>query len=75
MRGALVHDALYQLMREGKLDGDECRIPADRRLKEMCLEDGMNWFRAQYEYFAVSRMAGFAIDPAHRKKPIKAPRN
>ncbi len=73
MRGALVHDALYQLMREGELDGEKYKIPADKLLKEMCLADGMNWFRAQYVYFAVSRLAGFAIDPANSKKPARAP--
>ena len=29
MRGSLVHDALYQLMREGALDKEACRDPAD----------------------------------------------
>ena len=69
MRGALVHDALYQLMREGKLD-KKYRIPADQLLKKMCEDDGMGWFRVKYVYWAVSKLAGFAIDPANSKKPI-----
>jgi len=52
MRGSLVHDALYQLMREGKLDR-KWRKRADELLREICLEDGMSRFRAWYVYHAV----------------------
>ncbi|WP_078126144.1 hypothetical protein [Leptospira alexanderi] len=50
LRGSLVHDALYQLMREKKLDWQLYRDPADQLLKQICLEDGMNAFRAAYVY-------------------------
>ncbi|MBN1622518.1 MAG: DUF1353 domain-containing protein [Endomicrobiales bacterium] len=50
MRGSLVHDALYQLMREGHLDYKTQRKQADFILKQMCLEDGMSSFRAWYVY-------------------------
>ncbi|EMJ66210.1 hypothetical protein LEP1GSC051_1244 [Leptospira sp. P2653] len=50
LRGSLVHDALYQLMREKKLDWKLYRDPADQLLKQICLEDGMNAFRAAYVY-------------------------
>ncbi|AOP32549.1 hypothetical protein A0128_00845 [Leptospira tipperaryensis] len=50
MRGSLIHDALYQLMREEKLDRKIYRKSADAILKEVCLEDGMNFFRANYVY-------------------------
>ncbi|EMJ98133.1 hypothetical protein [Leptospira alstonii] len=50
MRGSLVHDALYQLMREEKLDRLKYRENADQLLKKICLEDGMNSFRASYVY-------------------------
>ncbi len=56
MRGSLAHDALYQLMREGKLNR-HYRKYTDRLLKKICLEDGMNKFRAWYVYKAV-RMFG-----------------
>jgi hypothetical protein len=52
MRASLVHDALYQLMREGELEY-KYRIVADKLLREMCLEDGMWGFRAWYVYWAV----------------------
>ena len=41
MRGSLVHDALYQLMRLGELDLS-FRETADDLLKTMCRADGMN---------------------------------
>lgn len=53
MRGSLIHDALYQLMREGEIDRKEYRGHADRLLREICLKDGMNKFRAWYVYHAV----------------------
>jgi hypothetical protein len=52
MRGSLEHDALYQLMREGKLPR-EYRKEADLRLREVCLEDGMSSIRAWWVYRGV----------------------
>ena len=52
MRGALAHDGLYQLMREGKLDRKH-RKCVDQLLRQICLEDDMNKFRAWYVYQAV----------------------
>ena len=46
MRGSLVHDALYQLMRENHLNHSEYRGPADRVLQKICKEDGMWSLRA-----------------------------
>lgn len=45
MRGSLVHDALYQLMRLGLL-GETYRIHADKAFRRICLEDGMSAIRA-----------------------------
>ena len=52
MRGSLVHDALYQLMREGVL-GQEYRKCADRLLLNICRADGMSWPRATWVYLAI----------------------
>jgi len=56
MRGSLVHDAIYQLMREKLLD---CgwRETADSELRRICQEDGMSWLRAWWVYKGV-RMGG-----------------
>ncbi|WP_078124387.1 DUF1353 domain-containing protein [Leptospira alexanderi] len=50
IRASLIHDALYQLMREEKLDRIKYRENADQLLRKICLEDGMNFFRATYVY-------------------------
>jgi len=57
MRGALVHDVLYQLMRDKVLDSEKDRKYADDLLKEMCIEDGMSKIRAWYVHKAV-RLCG-----------------
>jgi hypothetical protein len=59
MRGSLVHDALYQLLRAGKID-QKYRKYADQLLREMCRQDGMSAFRAWYVYRTVRAFAGFA---------------
>ena len=56
MKGSLVHDALYQLMREGVLPLTD-RKRADEMLCEICLSVGMSRIRAWYVYWAV-RMFG-----------------
>ena len=53
MRGSLVHDALYQLIREKKLNLKLWRSYADELLRQICIEDGMHPFRANYVYWAV----------------------
>lgn len=52
MRGSLVHDALYQLMREGLLPRTY-RDVVDRLLQTMCYEDGMSRLRAWAVYQGV----------------------
>ena len=63
MRGSLVHDALYQLMRERVLDRERDRKDADRLLRRLCVEDGMWRFRARYVYWFVRMFGGGAAKP------------
>lgn len=56
MRGSLVHDVLYQLMRE-ELIPQEHREYADTLLREICIEDGMSKIRAWWVYQGV-RLGG-----------------
>lgn len=72
MRGSLVHDALYQLIRTGLLD-PEWRGPADRELKLICLQDGMSKARAFYVYKALRAAGSFAASPDNKKKVYTAP--
>ncbi len=74
MRGSLVHDALYQLMREMKLNR-KWRKQADKELYRDCRDDGMSWFRANYIYLLVRKFAGFSSSPRNRKKVITAPKS
>lgn len=64
MRGSLVHDAMYQLIRLEKLDKNVYRKYADQELYRICREDGMNWFRANIVYYGL-RIGG---NPAARKR-------
>lgn len=59
-RGSLVHDALYQLMREGHL-GFGYRKLADQELIRICKEDGMSGFRAWYYMLAVRTFGSFTV--------------
>lgn len=73
MRGSLVHDALYQLMREGHLDHEHYREAADRILQKICKEDGMWSLRAWWVYQGVRLFADPAADPASKRPIVRAP--
>lgn len=74
MRGSLVHDALYQLMRERKLIKAIHRDPADSLLQQMCKNDDMSSIRACWVYQGVSKFGESAADPSNIKLVIKAPK-
>jgi hypothetical protein len=56
MLGSLIHDAIYQLMREGWLDFAE-RKQADELLRDIMISKGMTKFRARIWYRAVRKAA------------------
>lgn len=71
MLGALIHDALYELLRGGLAErcGKEfkdVREIADNIFYDVMIESGMNKFRAGYIYKAV-RAAGFSAARCARK--------
>jgi hypothetical protein len=70
MRGSLIHDALYQLIREGELP-KSARVQADRELYRACREDGMNLVRAAYVYAAVRLFGRWAVQT--EKEILEAP--
>lgn len=57
MRGSLIHDALYQLIRRGHLFEGYWRKYADDILMKTCREDGMGRLRA-YLVFVCVRVFG-----------------
>lgn len=73
MRGALVHDALYQLMREGALDSKTHRDIADRLLRDLCKQDGMSALRAWWVYRGVRFGGGPSADERGIKPIMYAP--
>jgi len=68
MQGSLVHDALYQLMREGVIPQHQ-RKRADEILREICIADGMSRIRGWWVYQAV-RIGG---DSSARPDMLSAP--
>lgn len=71
MRGSLVHDALYQLMRHKLLDVGN-RKNADNELRRLCREDGMSWLRAWWVFKGV-RFGGEGSAIWQEEKILTAP--
>lgn len=55
LRGSMVHDALYDLMRKGLLDSSQWRETADIELARICREDGMRKSRIVILNFLVRK--------------------
>ena len=72
MTGSLVHDLLYQLIRLGLID-PKYKAYADRMLKEICVEDGMNRIRAACWLWAVKTFGGASCKPDAEPKEEVAP--
>jgi len=72
MRGATKHDAIYQMIREGKLPMS-ARAKADTMLKEDCVIDGMIKIRVRWIYAAVNKVAKFAAKAGAIRKQLSAP--
>lgn len=75
MRGSLVHDALYQLMRQRFLPGGNTptREKIDRLLQRHCREDGMSKMRAWWVFKGVHYGARKSSTYAQRRKVFSAP--
>lgn len=72
MRGSLLHDAAYQLLRMGYLD-PKWRSIADEELDRLLREDGMWWPRRKLWVRALKRFGSSAADPKNKKKVLTAP--
>lgn len=72
MRGSLVHDAMYQLMREKHI-GQQHRELADKILRKICREDGMSAIRAWWVYQGVRFGGGEAADQDNENPVLTAP--
>ncbi len=72
MRGSLVHDALYQLLREKEIV-QKWRDEADEELRRICRVDGMWRIYSNWVHWAVRKFGKTGADPESRKKIHKAP--
>lgn len=73
MRGALVHDAFYQLMRMGLLDR-KWKAAIDKLFESMLVQDKMCRCRARIWYRGVQKLAGDATLAENVKKVHTAPK-
>lgn len=74
MRASLVHDALYQLMRNKELNARTHRKTADGLFRDICKDDGVSSFRANVYYRALRKFGKPAASPENKKKIHRAPR-
>ncbi len=72
MRGSLIHDGIYRLIRNEKIDYNPFKVRADKLLKKICRCDGTFCFRAWYIYIAVRLFGGRSARP---EKIVCVPRN
>ena len=72
MRGSLVHDALYQLLRMELLD-HKWKSKIDLLFERILIEDGMWAWRARIWYRGVATLAEGATLPANQKEVHTAP--
>ena len=75
MRASLVHDALYQLMRNEKISARTHRKAADKLFKKMCKKDGVSNFAASTYYKALRRFGKPATSPKNKKGVNRAPKS
>jgi len=71
-RGSLVHDALYQLIRLGKIE-KKYKEYADQVLHDLCVEDGMYKWRADYWQWAVLKFGTGSTRPSAEPREEVAP--
>ncbi len=74
MRASLVHDALYQLIRQDKLCLTTHRQAADLLFKTICKEDGVYQFTAHAYYLILRQFGHYFAHPKSRNTIKQAPR-
>jgi len=74
LRASLVHDALYQLMRNNELKTRTHRKTADQEFKDICKADGVSNLRASVYYKALRKFGKPAASPESKKKIKRAPK-
>lgn len=73
MRASLVHDALYQLMRNEFLDPDVHKDEADKLFRKICIDDDVQEEIAQVYYLGLQIGGQPSTDPRNKKVVHIAP--
>ena len=73
MRASLVHDALYQLMRNGQLNSRTHRKAADKLFRDLCKQDGVSSVTANIWYEGLRKLGRPAASPANKREIRRAP--
>ena len=73
LRASLVHDALYQLIRNKCLKKSKHKDTADKLFRKLCKEDGVLSPVAQAYYEVLRKVGHPAADPKNIKKVHTAP--
>lgn len=73
LRASLVHDALYQLMRNEDIPREEFKDKSDRLFQTMCKEDGTYSWMAYLYYRTLKRFGDPATAPSNVKRVQTAP--
>ena len=74
LRASLVHDALYQLMRNEDLSREPHRKAADQAFRDICKADGVSRIRAFLYYKALRKFGKKAASPENKRQVKSAPR-
>lgn len=74
MRASLVHDALYQLMRNKHLNTRTHRKTADVQFQIICREDGVSGRTANLWYRGLRKFGKPAASPQNKKRIHRAPK-
>ncbi len=73
LRASVVHDALYQLMRNRLLSDRVHRKTADELFRDICKADGVSSFTANVYYKALRRFGKPAASPQNKRVVMRAP--
>ncbi len=73
LRASLVHDALYQLMRNRLLSARVHRKTADKLFRDLCKADGVSSITANVYYRALRRFGKPAASPQNKRVVMQAP--
>lgn len=73
MRASLVHDALYQLMRNGHLSAKKYKDIADRMFMDLCIQDGVPKKIAKAYYLGLKLGGRPSTEPRNQKEVHIAP--